>query len=175
MPDMPDRRIIAEGKFIRMVAQGNWEFAERTHPQMPVGIIAVTDDKKLLLIEQFRIPVQSNVIEIPAGLVGDKDASEPFELAAQRELLEETGYTAQHIQQLAIGPSTAGMCSEMSRLVLATGVKKEGPAHGDGDEQITLHEIPSAQVAAYLRKRNAEGTPIDWKVYAACWFTGIPL
>ena len=168
------RRIIAEGKFIRFVAEGSWEYAERTTPQMPVGIVAITPDQKLILIEQYRIPVHCTVIEIPAGLVGDKGEDEVYEEAAKRELLEETGYSADQIEQLAIGPATAGMCSEMSRLLRATGVQKMGAAHGDGDENITVLEIPLAEVAGYLRKRNAEGTPVDWKVYAACWFLGVP-
>jgi len=173
---MTTPRILAEGKFLRLVAEGTWEYAERTHTQMPVGIIALTDDGKLLLIEQYRIPVHSTVIEIPAGLVGDHagQTEEPFEEAAKRELLEETGYSAQGVELVAIGPSTPGMVSEMSRLVRATGVKKEGPPRPDAGEEISALEIPIGEVAGYLKQRNAGGTPVDWKVYAACWFLGIP-
>ena len=58
------------------------------HGQPPVGIVAVTSDGRLLLVEQFRIPVGKNVIELPAGLVGDLPGQEEesLKLAAQREL-----------------------------------------------------------------------------------------
>ena len=53
MPDKPTR-VIAEGKHIRLVARGKWEFAERKKVSGIVGIVAVTNQNKLILIEQFR-------------------------------------------------------------------------------------------------------------------------
>lgn len=169
---MDKLRIMAEGKFLRLVMQGSWEFAQRTHPQAPVGIVALTDDDKLLLVEQFRVPVGRTVIEIPAGLVGDKPGHENEDLAAaaKRELLEETGYSAQAIEYLTEGPSSAGMSNENVRLVWAHGLSKVGAGGGDGTEQITLHEISLAQVDRWLADRLAGGTPIDPKVYAGLYF-----
>jgi ADP-ribose pyrophosphatase len=59
------------GKHIRLVQQGQWEFARRTKASGIVMIAAVTADGKLLLIEQLRPPVGKRVIELPAGLAGD--------------------------------------------------------------------------------------------------------
>src|SRR5436190_21784999 len=88
--------VLYEGKFRRYVRRGGWEYVARRNVTGIVGIIAVTDDGKLVLVEQFRPPVGKNVIEIPAGLAGDVAGSEHEALAeaARRELLEETGYEA---------------------------------------------------------------------------------
>src|SRR5688572_24510395 len=64
-------KTLCEGKHIRLVQRGTYEFASRRKASGIVGIIAVNAKGKLLLIEQFRPPVGKRVIEIPAGLAGD--------------------------------------------------------------------------------------------------------
>ena len=83
-----------EGRFLRMVARGHWEFVERANSTGVVAVLAVTPDDKILLVEQFRPPVEASVIEIPAGLAGDiaGEEDEDFSRAAVRELAEESGY-----------------------------------------------------------------------------------
>src|SRR5687768_12641831 len=86
-------RIAYEGKYLRMVERGTWEYSERTHAGgLAAIIIAVTPQDNVLFVEQFRVPLQSKTIEMPAGLVGDIDAEESIELSAVRELEEETGW-----------------------------------------------------------------------------------
>ena len=87
---------LAEGRFLRLVRRGKWEYATRKGVSGIVGIVAVTDDGRLVLVEQDRPPVGKRVIELPAGLAGDVSGQEDEELAsaARRELLEETGYAA---------------------------------------------------------------------------------
>src|SRR5215217_1288754 len=89
---------IAEGKRVRLVRRGDWEFVTRKKSSGIVAIVAVTDDYKLVLVEQYRPPVAKSVIELPAGLAGDEAGHEQEDLltAARRELLEETGYEASH-------------------------------------------------------------------------------
>jgi ADP-ribose pyrophosphatase len=58
-------RLLCDGKHIRLVARGKWEFAERKKVSGIVGIVAVTDQNKLILVEQFRAPVNKRVIELP--------------------------------------------------------------------------------------------------------------
>ena len=98
--------ILADGKHLRFVRRSGWEYVERKGVTGIVGIVAVTDDRKLLLVEQYRTPVNQRVIEIPAGLVGDEAAMEEESqiAAARRELLEETGYYAESLSPLASGP-----------------------------------------------------------------------
>src|SRR4051812_22417920 len=92
-------KTLCDGKHIRLVQKGKWEFVERKKVSGIVGIVAVTDDGKLILVEQFRPPVNKRVIEIPAGLAGDVAGreEESLETAARRELLEETGYEAREM------------------------------------------------------------------------------
>src|SRR5262245_57499864 len=92
----PETITVWEGKHLRVRQSGRWEYVERTKSLGGVVIVAVTDDHKLLLVEQYRVPMAKAVIELPAGLAGDVEGSETEELvaAARRELLEETGYEA---------------------------------------------------------------------------------
>jgi len=169
---MAQPTILVDAKYLRLVNQNGWEFVQRKGIGGIVGIVAVTDDQKLLLVEQFRPPVGASVIEIPAGLAGDVAGheNEPLDVAASRELLEETGYQAAQMTYLAAGASSAGLTNEIITLYRASGLTKVGPAAGDGGEQITLHEIPLTQVQTWLSDQLRAGRLIDLKVYAALHF-----
>src|SRR3954465_9267445 len=167
-----ETRVIADGKHIRLVARGKWEFAERKKVSGIVGIVAVTDQNKLVLIEQFRAPVNRRVIEIPAGLAGDIAGreDEELEIAAQRELMEETGYEAREMTRLIDGAVSAGITSEIVTLFRATGLSRTAEGGGDGSEDITVHEILVDQVHAWVLAREKEGAIVDFKVYAGLYF-----
>lgn len=163
-------RIIYEGKYLRMLERGTWEYVERTHASgLAAIIIAVTPEDKVVFVEQFRVPLQAATIEMPAGLVGDIHADESIEVSAIRELEEETGWTAEHAQVLMIGPTSSGMASEKIAFVRATGLTRIGDGGGDGDEDITVHEIPRTQAAAWLVQKMAEGYELDAKLWAGLW------
>jgi ADP-ribose pyrophosphatase len=117
---MSEVKILYEGKYMRLVSQSTWEYAERINCAGVVFIIAVTEDEKIVLCEQHRVPVNNDVIEIPAGLVRDTAASqeESFEDAAKRELLEETGYEAQEVVLLFDGPAAVGSSSAIVHFLL---------------------------------------------------------
>jgi ADP-ribose pyrophosphatase len=163
---------IAEGKFIALVRQGKWEYAKRKGISGIVGIVAVTDDRNLVLVEQDRPPVGKRVIELPAGLAGDAAGHEKEELAdaARRELLEETGYEATRLERVAAGAASAGMTDEVITLFLATGLKKTGDGAGDGSEDITVHEVALDGAEDWLAARERDGRLIDLKVYAGLYF-----
>ncbi len=161
-----------EGKFIKVVRTGNWEFVQRKNLSGIVGIVAVTNDRKLILIEQFRPPVGKLVIELPAGLAGDIAGSESEDLseAARRELLEETGYEAKKMERLCAGAASAGLSDEIITLYRATGLKKTGTGEGDGHEQITTYEVPLRGIQKWLDKQVAAGKLIDLKVWSGLHF-----
>ncbi|HEX9065094.1 MAG TPA: NUDIX hydrolase [Streptosporangiaceae bacterium] len=87
-----------------------------------VGIVAIDEDGRVLLIRQYRHPVGRELWEIPAGL---RDvAGEPLIMTARRELLEEAGYQAAHWQVLADFFTSPGISSERLRVYLARGLTR---------------------------------------------------
>ena len=159
-----------EGKYLRMLTRGTWEYVERTHASgLAAIIIAVTPEDKVLFVEQFRVPLQAATIEMPAGLVGDIHAGESIEISAVRELEEETGWTADHAEVLMIGPTSSGASSEKIAFVRATGLRKVGEGGGDASEDITVHSIPRARAAAWLVEKMGEGYELDAKLWAGLW------
>ena len=169
---LPKPEVVADAKHIQLVRQGKWEYARRKGVSGIVAIVAVTDEGKLVLVEQDRPPVGKRVIELPAGLAGDEKGHEQEDLAdaARRELLEETGYSARQMKRVAGGAASAGMTDEVITLFVATGLKKTGDAKGDGSEDITVHEVAVGDVTAWLDARTREGKLVDLKVYAGLYF-----
>ena len=164
------RNSLYRGKFLELAAWDAWEFVHRTRGSNPVGIVAMTDEGRVLLISQFRVPVQRVCVEIPAGLVGDSDEGEGWKIAALRELREETGYAADDAEVLTEGPTSAGLTDECITLVRAIGVRHEGDPTPDGDEKIEVHAVPVGEVDAFLKRRVAMRNLVDAKVYAALYF-----
>ncbi|MBC8288879.1 MAG: NUDIX hydrolase [Planctomycetes bacterium] len=163
-----------EGRFLRMVARGHWEFVERANSTGVVAVLAVTPDEKILLVEQFRPPVDCSVIEIPAGLAGDiaGEENEDFSTAAVRELAEESGYEPEEVRFLGAGPSSAGLTNECISFYEATKIKKVGDGGGDESESIIVHEVPLIGLRAWLNERAECGAMIDPKIFAALAMAG---
>ena len=172
MTDIGDRKVVWEGNYIRAVVRGRWEFAERKNITGIVGMIPITDDGRLVLVEQFRPAVNSRVVELPAGLVGDVagEGDEPLAAAASRELIEETGYRAGTLKRLFHGSASAGISAEQITFFLATDLEKVGPGGGDDSEDITVHEVPLGDVIDWLDAKAAQGLVIDVKIYSALHF-----
>ena len=165
MTDSLEPRALWTGRHLSVVARGKWEYATRNTRRPAVGIVAVTDGRKVVLVEQFRPPVNARVIELPAGLAGDQAGAEqePLLAAAQRELLEETGYQAAAWTELAGGYSSPGLTDELIVLFLAEGLTKVAAGGGDASEDITIHEVPLESAAQWLSDQRK---PVDLKLYA---------
>lgn len=161
-----------DGRFLRLMQRGRWEYAERTNPGGAVAIIALTPEGKLLLVEQYRPALQAPVIELPAGLVGDSAAfaGESWRTTAARELEEETGYRAGRFEWLTEGPTSAGLSNEIVILVRAFELERTGSGGGDEFERITVHEVAPEAAHAWLAAREADGLRADPKVYAGLYF-----
>ncbi len=168
------RTTLYEGKYKRLVRQGSWEFTERVNCSGIVVVLAMTQDKKVLLIEQYRIPVGKNVIEFPAGLVNDSSdhKNETLEDAAKRELLEETGYEAKTLRFCIQGPASQASSADILTIFKAAGLRKVSDAIGDGTESITVHEVSLHQADRWLQQKEKEGCLVDPKVYAGFYLLG---
>jgi ADP-ribose pyrophosphatase len=168
--DSPE--ILAAGRFLRLARRGTWEYAERVHPRPAVVIVAVTPARELVLVEQFRVPMQARVIELPAGLVGDVpgDDHPDSRRHARRELLEETGFRARSMKRLFGGPVSAGFGTETVEFFLATGLARVGPGGGVEGEQIDIHLVPLGDVEEWLRRRIRRDRLADPKIFAGLHF-----
>ena len=162
-------QVLASGQFMQMVRHGHWEYARRHNADGAVAILATTDEGELVLVEQHRVPMACPCLELPAGLVGDTaaDKGEAMRVAAERELLEETGYTASSIEHLYPIATSPGLSNEMIDIFRATGLSKAQDGGGVGHEDITVHLVKVNELDGWLAKQRSAGMVIDVKVYYA--------
>lgn len=132
-----DVELLLDAGFLRVethTLQGpTGEQADRiviAHPGA-VAVVPIIDDD-IILIEQYRAPVASNVLEIPAGKLDSTDTSR--EEAARRELLEETGFTAGRLIELTSILTAVGFTDEKITIYLANDMI-EGATAPDGIEE----------------------------------------
>ena len=164
------KQTLYEGQWLRLVRIGHWESCERTHGQgMAVIVIAVTPADEVLFVEQYRIPLGARTIEMPAGLVGDDHAEDTLVDAAQRELIEETGWSPGRVDVLLTGPTSSGMSNERIAFVRARDLVRVGDGGGVDDENIIVHAVPRAEAPAWLMRKRAEGFELDLKLWAGLW------
>jgi len=165
------KKTVYEGSFLRLVlttyldASGisrEWESVERIHCKGISAIVPVTNNEEFILIRQFRPPVNHYVIEFPAGL---NDKGESLENAARRELLEETGYSAQEMLFLADGPMASGSSGEILTVFLAKGLEYKGIGKRDETEDIDVLKIPITEIEAELHRLQSAGNLIDLKIF----------
>ena len=170
--------VLHTGKFLTLIEAGHWEYVDRVHGTGVALIIGVTMEQKVLLVEQYRIPVHTRTIELPAGIIGDEPGcpSESSAAAALRELLEETGYAAGCLEPVMTGASCSGITSERVTLFRAFDLHRTGKGGGVAQEDITVHEIPLVEAVMWLEAKAKTGVLIDPKVYAGLFFiTRAPL
>lgn len=123
-----------------------------------VAILALDDQGRVLLIQQYRHPIRHRDWELPAGLL-DMPGEEPL-AAAQRELAEEADLVAAHWEPLVSSWTTPGGNDEVIHVFLASGVSAANEAHARVDEEadIRVEWVPlDAAVAAVLDGRMSNG------------------
>ncbi|WP_409035236.1 NUDIX hydrolase [Novosphingobium sp.] len=162
MTDEPEE-VRWAGKFITARTRGKWEYVTRARGIRAAVIVAIDDADHVLLVEQYRVPLQRLCLELPAGLIGDDDGGEGEDAldAAARELEEETGYRAARIESLGEFYSSPGMVSESFSLVRAHGLTKVGPGGGTEGENITVHRVARAHLPQFVEMARARGLGID--------------
>jgi ADP-ribose pyrophosphatase len=172
---MPTPETLYETPWLGLYRIGHWDFVRRPHSDAAVGILAISPENEIILVEQFRIPLQRRVVELPAGIVGDEPefAGESFAETARRELLEETGYRATEMNLLAVSPTSSGMSSEYVHLFQAKNLTRETQGGGTHAEDIQVHHVPLADMRTWLSRREMEGVAVDFRIFAALWAAGI--
>lgn len=153
-----------QGRFVRAVTRGKWEYAGRVGGVRAVVILA-EHEGCYILVEQHRAPLGGRCLELPAGLVGDHDPGATIESTATCELEEEAGFTADRIERLGDFHASPGMLSESFTLVRAHGVRRVGEGGGvQGEEEIEVHLVPRAEIAEFVAARRAAGVAMDVKL-----------
>ncbi len=152
-----------QGRFIATKRRGTWEYVSRSRGIGAAVILAVYNGA-VVLVEQFRVPLGRNCLELPAGLIGDETSGEPPELAAARELEEETGFRAGRIESLGEYYSSPGMVSECFHLMRAHDLERVHAGGGVEGENITVHVVPLTDLDAFIASKRAEGCGMDVKL-----------
>ncbi len=165
------KQVLWEGRFLRSLLLSyigpdgenhSWEAYERPGIRGIVAVLPITDGGEVLFIRQFRPPVDAWVWEVPAGL---HDREESFEDCARRELREETGFHAEHCEQIATVPSSPASTRDMLTVFLATGLRWVGISGRDPNESIEVVPVPLADSAGFLVEQIERGELVDPKVF----------
>lgn len=162
MDDGP-AQVMWEGKYVRALKRDRWEYVGRVNDIRAVAVLAEYEGR-VILIDQPRPAVGGRCIELPAGLVGDEDERATIEGTAVKELEEETGFTAARIERLGDFHASPGMLSESFTLVRAYGVEPSGAGGGTEHEDINVHLVARADIAAFVEQKRREGFAVDVKL-----------
>ena len=143
---------VYDGIFLKMkrdtVLLPDGQYAVREYLEHPgaVAILAVLDDGRILLERQYRYPIAQAVIEIPAGKLNTGE--DPL-LCAQRELQEETGYTAKHWSKIRRIHPVISYSTEFIDIYLAEGLSP-GPARLDEEEFLDVFAAPLEELLHWV-------------------------
>ena len=114
-----------------------------------VCVVPVDEQRNVVMVRQYRKPVEQYLLEIPAGRVEQGEVSEE---AVLRELQEETGYKADRLQHLSSFWTTPGFCTERMHAYVATGLRPGDPEHTlDDDEEIQVEKVPLDRITDMIR------------------------
>lgn len=117
-----------------------------------VASLPVLDDGRVVLVRQYRYPVDREVWELPAGRL---DPGESVEEGARRELEEEVGLRAAHLEGIGVFYTTPGFCDEVMHLFRATGLTPV-PARPEADERIETRTLDFEEARAMMRRGEVQ-------------------
>lgn len=166
------QKTLASGRYLRLVVRNGWEFVERPDITGIVVILGVTPHQGVVLVTQWREAVQASVVELPAGLAGDRagQKGEGLADAARREYLEETGFNMRSLVRILEGPPSPGISSELVTFFRADGLTRAGRGGGEPGEGVRAHVVPLSRLDDWLQMMQAKGFRIDPKVLAGAYW-----
>lgn len=166
-----NREIVYNGKFVRINKktfrtkngkEGFWEVVERVKLHKRIVIIfALTKNKEVVLEKNFRVPLETHVIELPAGLT-DKEGESEAE-AAKRELFEETGYVAKEVIEVFTSVGSPGLTNSEYAYFFAPNVEFVGKQTADDEEEIEVFTVPLEELVGFILE-SKQGIKIDDKI-----------
>ena len=164
-------RLLHGGEFLHLLRRRHWEFVQRPHSSGAGFVVAVTDARELVLVEQYRWPLAARTLELPAGIIGDSAAFAGEDPCASglRELEEETGFRGARAELMFSAPTAAGLTSETSHFVRVHDLVRVGAGGGVDDEDIVVHCVPLAGVDTWIAARRADGLQVDARIFAALY------
>ncbi len=145
-------RLIYEGRAVKLridtvkMPSGRETTREIVEHSDCVAIIAIDENDNVLLVRQFRKPVEKALLEIPAG--GIEPGEDPV-TTVRRELREETGYLPRKVERLSGFYSAPGYCTEYLYLYLASDLISN-PLGAEDTENISLIRVPVAQIPGLI-------------------------
>lgn len=167
---------IYNGKIINVrvdtVEMPEGKTAERDIVEHPggVGVVAVTDDRKVIMVKQFRKPIEKAIYEIPAGKM-DKDGEDP-EKCGRRELEEETGYRCKELKYLGYMYPSPGFTDEITHIYLADKLFK-GETHPDDDEFIDVEYFDFEEIKKKIMNNEINDAKTVFGILKAAIVLGI--
>jgi len=164
-----DPKVVYQGRFLEVVEQpyggGTWEYLRRRGGMGVVFVFAITPQDEVLLVRQFRIPLDAPVWELPAG-VGDQAGEDLIECGL-RELVEETGWRAARAERLITSPVSSGSSATLGDIILALDLQYVGRRGGDEFFPIEVVPVPIAELVDFILARSAAGELVDSRILAA--------
>jgi ADP-ribose pyrophosphatase len=120
---------------------GNKGIREIAHHPGGAVVVPLFDDGRVIMVRQLRYPFGKHILELPAGKL---NKGEDPELAARRELEEETGWTAGKLEKLTSIYTTPGFCDEELHIFLGTGLKQSPDGHRreEGEFSMSIEILP---------------------------------
>lgn len=146
---------VYQGDFLNVqktsVRLPNGEFSTREHIKHvgAVMVIPLFDNNDVLLVRQYRYPLQQVFVEFPAG---KKDAGETPLQTGQRELLEETGYGASEWLHITDIHNAIAYCDEVIHFYIARGLSQNSAQQLDDHEFVEVMRVPLDELDAWMRQ-----------------------
>lgn len=159
-----------DGKFIQVInrhfvdrngKKEVWEMVKRKTYGDIIGIAAITREKEIILEKIFRVPLNDYVLELPAGLMDIKGESK--EAMIRRELLEETGYVVESVEELMQGPFSAGLRDSEMTIYLGANARLAGEKQLESAEDIEIVKVPLDRLLDYLTAQKGK-LKVDLKI-----------